>query len=43
MDGKYNNKVGGPVNNKIKFLSIYKFSIANENTKCRWVFFRKKN
>lgn len=32
MDGKYNNKVGGPVNNKIKFLSIYKFSIANENT-----------
>ena len=32
MDGKYNNKVGGSVNNKIKFLSIYKFSIANENT-----------
>ena len=32
MGGKYNNTVGGPVKDKIKFLSSYKFSIAMENT-----------
>ena len=32
MGGKYNNNVGGPVINKIKFLSSYKFSIAMENS-----------
>ena len=32
MGGKYNNNIGGPVANKIKFLSNYKFSIAMENT-----------
>lgn len=31
MGGKYKNNVG-PINNKIKFLSSYKFSIAMENT-----------
>ena len=33
MGGKYNNNVGGPVRDKIKFLSSYKFSIAMENSK----------
>jgi len=33
MGGRYNNTVGGPVQNKIKFLSNYKFSIAMENSK----------
>ena len=32
MGGKYNNNIGGPVINKIKFLSSYKFSIAMENS-----------
>jgi len=32
MGGKYNNNIGGPVKNKILFLSEYKFSIAMENT-----------
>ena len=32
MGGKYGNNVGGKVNNKIKFLSSYKFSIAMENS-----------
>ncbi len=32
MGGKYMNNVGGPVKNKIKFFSSYKFSIAMENT-----------
>jgi len=32
MGGRYNNTVGGPVKNKIMFLSNYKFSIAMENT-----------
>jgi hypothetical protein len=32
MGGKFNNNVGGPVPNKIQFLSFYKFSIAMENT-----------
>ena len=32
MGGKYLNNVGGPVKNKIEFLSSYKFSIAMENT-----------
>ena len=32
MGGAYNNNVGGPIQNKIKFLSSYKFSIAMENT-----------
>ena len=31
MGGKYNNNVG-IINNKIDFLSKYKFSIAMENT-----------
>ena len=31
--GKYNNNVGGPVKDKIKFQSQYKFSLAAENTK----------
>ena len=32
MGGKYMNNVGGKVKNKIKFLSLYKFSIAMENS-----------
>lgn len=32
MGGKYMNNIGGPVKNKTKFLSSYKFSIAMENT-----------
>ena len=32
MGGKYNNNIGHPVINKIKFLSSYKFSIAMENS-----------
>ena len=32
MGGIFNNNVGKPVKNKIKFLSSYKFSIAMENT-----------
>ena len=32
MGGKYQNNVGGPINNKIEFLSSYKFSIAMENS-----------
>jgi hypothetical protein len=32
MGGIYLNNVGGPVANKIEFLSSYKFSIAMENT-----------
>jgi hypothetical protein len=32
MGGKFNNNVGGPIKNKIEFLSKYKFSIAMENT-----------
>ena len=32
MGGKYNNNIGGPVINKIEFLSSYKFSIAMENS-----------
>ncbi len=33
MGGLYHNNVGGPVRNKIKFLTNYKFSLAMENTK----------
>jgi hypothetical protein len=32
MGGRYSNNVGGFVNNKIQFLSEYKFSIAMENS-----------
>ena len=32
MGGAYNNNIGKPVKDKIKFLSSYKFSIAMENT-----------
>ena len=32
MGGNYMNNIGGPVKNKIKFLSSYKFSIAMENS-----------
>ena len=32
MGGSYKNNVGGYIQNKIKFLSSYKFSIAMENT-----------
>jgi hypothetical protein len=32
MGGKYNNNVGGMIQNKINFLSSYKFSIAMENS-----------
>ena len=32
MGGKVNNNVGGPIEDKIKFLSSYKFSIAMENS-----------
>lgn len=32
MGGKYKNNVGGPVKDKIQFLSNYKFSIAMENS-----------
>ena len=32
MGGKYLNNIGGPVENKIEFLSSYKFSIAMENS-----------
>ena len=32
MGGKFLNNVGGPVENKIEFLSSYKFSIAMENS-----------
>ena len=31
MNGKYKNLINGNVNNKIDFLSSYKFSIAMEN------------
>ena len=33
MGGLYHNNVGGPVRNKINFLSQYKFSLAMENSK----------
>ena len=33
MGGAYHNNVGGRVQNKIKFLSQYKFSLAMENSK----------
>ena len=33
MGGLYYNNVGGPVRNKINFLSQYKFSLAMENSK----------
>ena len=33
MGGRYNNTIGGPVQNKTKFLLEYKFSIAMENSK----------
>ena len=32
MGGKFKNNVGGYIQNKLKFLSSYKFSIAMENT-----------
>jgi len=32
LGGKYNNNVGGPIKDKIKFFKDYKFSIAMENT-----------
>jgi len=32
MGGKFLNNVGGPVKDKIKFLSSYKFSISMENS-----------
>ena len=32
MGGKYKNNIGGPIKNKIEFLSSYKFSIAMENS-----------
>ena len=32
MGGKYKNNIGGPIKNKIEFLSTYKFSIAMENS-----------
>ena len=32
MGGKFSNNIGGPVKDKIKFLSSYKFSIAMENS-----------
>ena len=32
MGGRFKNNVGGPVENKIEFLSNYKFSIAMENS-----------
>ena len=32
MGGKYNNNIGGAVNNKRVFLTSYKFSIAMENS-----------
>jgi hypothetical protein len=32
MGGKFLNNIGGPVKDKIKFLSSYKFSIAMENS-----------
>lgn len=32
MGGKFMNNIGGPVKNKIKFLSSYKFSISMENS-----------
>ena len=32
MGGKFLNNVGGPVKDKIKFLSSYRFSIAMENS-----------
>ena len=32
MGGRFLNNVGGPVVNKIEFLSSYKFSIAMENS-----------
>lgn len=32
MGGLYNNNVGGPIKNKIEFLSSYKFSISMENS-----------
>ena len=32
MGGKILNNVGGPIQNKIEFLSLYKFSIAMENS-----------
>ena len=33
MGGRYNNTIGGPIQNKTKFLFEYKFSIAMENSK----------
>jgi hypothetical protein len=33
MGGKFDNNIGGPVKDKVKFLSLYKFSIAMENSK----------
>ena len=33
MGGSYQNNIGGRINNKIRFLTSYKFSIAMENTK----------
>jgi hypothetical protein len=33
MGGKHDNNIGGQVKDKIKFLSLYKFSIAMENSK----------
>ena len=35
MGGGYMNNVGGPVQNKTKFLSLYKFSIAMENSEAQ--------
>jgi hypothetical protein len=32
MGGQYKNNIGGPVKDKIKFLSSYKFSISMENS-----------
>ena len=32
MGGRYNNNIGGQIRDKIKFLSLYKFSIAMENS-----------
>ena len=32
MGGKFNNNIGGPVENKIEFFRQYKFSIAMENS-----------
>ena len=32
MGGKFKNNINGPVKDKIKFLNLYKFSIAMENS-----------